>query len=603
MNAFARGRRVPLLLLGLTAIGLAWQTWAMWGSIRIDCGREVYVPTVLLGGGTLYADAWYPYGPLPPYLQAALLAVFGVRLEALYALGLALTLGFAWLLYDLGRRFTDQVAGFVVAWVFLTQAFLPELFNFVLPYSYAAPLGALLGLAVVRLLVHYTDSGRPRALVWAGIVSGLTLLSKQEFGVAATLVVIAVLAWPVARPRSGDLVSELARYLPGLLPAFLVYGYYFLKLTPEFVLLENFQTHPGSVFFRAFGRKWVEDRGLRFQTEDLVRTALVAATSLAGWWCFARVGQWLRQSLALLTAALLALVILFTWPAPYGWPATWPSPSAMAVFPVGLLWFSAGLLVQQLARTLRRSPASPPDIALLAVALYASVTGVRIMVRVSPHGYGLYYAFPLFLVFVYWVHKVTRHAAGPASRAPVVALLLIALGCARIGQLRTRRLAANKLPFESSIGRIHAARGDLPALREAVAFLQSQPRESRRVLIAPDEVFLYSFAGLKAPSRWYQLTPGVLDVPDEERLIAAAEAAGVRYVLVSNRYSGEYGVSFFGIDYSRRLQAWIDTRFVPTREFGSFRRIPVPPERTAAPLAFQLYERRETAAGSVSVAR
>ena len=32
-------------LIVIVAIILAWYTWASWGDIQIDCGRELYVPT------------------------------------------------------------------------------------------------------------------------------------------------------------------------------------------------------------------------------------------------------------------------------------------------------------------------------------------------------------------------------------------------------------------------------------------------------------------------------------------------------------------------------------------------------------------------------
>ena len=84
------------------ACGLFWLTWAHWGDIQIDCGREVYVPYQILRGKLLYRDLWYPYGPLEPYVSALLLKVFGESLSVLYFFGLTLTVGCALVLYELG---------------------------------------------------------------------------------------------------------------------------------------------------------------------------------------------------------------------------------------------------------------------------------------------------------------------------------------------------------------------------------------------------------------------------------------------------------------------------------------------------------------------
>jgi hypothetical protein len=42
-------RFVPLALTAV-AILLLWHTWARWGDLQVDCGREVYVPIALLKG-------------------------------------------------------------------------------------------------------------------------------------------------------------------------------------------------------------------------------------------------------------------------------------------------------------------------------------------------------------------------------------------------------------------------------------------------------------------------------------------------------------------------------------------------------------------------
>src|SRR5215831_4354737 len=53
-----------LILLWILKI---WSTWANWGTLDIDCGREMYVPKVLAEGKVLYRDIWYLYGPVAPY--------------------------------------------------------------------------------------------------------------------------------------------------------------------------------------------------------------------------------------------------------------------------------------------------------------------------------------------------------------------------------------------------------------------------------------------------------------------------------------------------------------------------------------------------------
>ena len=103
-------------LIVAVAVVLAWYTWAHWGDIQIDCGRELYVPTEILRGKLLYRDIWYPYGPLAPYVQALLVALFGHSLNAFYLFGLAIGIGCALLLFEIGAMLEGRAAGLTQRW-------------------------------------------------------------------------------------------------------------------------------------------------------------------------------------------------------------------------------------------------------------------------------------------------------------------------------------------------------------------------------------------------------------------------------------------------------------------------------------------------------
>src|SRR5208282_3493592 len=122
-------------LLVLIAIWAAWMygTWEKWGWLTADCGREMYVPTVLSEGKTLYRDIWYLYGPLAPYWNSFLFRIFGVHLSVLYWAGSLSALGSALLLYFSGMRLSSALAGWTAAAVVLTQSFHHSLFSFPLP--------------------------------------------------------------------------------------------------------------------------------------------------------------------------------------------------------------------------------------------------------------------------------------------------------------------------------------------------------------------------------------------------------------------------------------------------------------------------------------
>src|SRR5271170_4925919 len=97
-------------LIVVVAILLAWYTWARWGDIQVDCGRELYVPVEILRGKLLYRDIFYPYTPLAPYLGAVLIGIFGPHLAVLYLFGITVGIGSAMLLLEIGKMLEGRAA-------------------------------------------------------------------------------------------------------------------------------------------------------------------------------------------------------------------------------------------------------------------------------------------------------------------------------------------------------------------------------------------------------------------------------------------------------------------------------------------------------------
>src|SRR3990170_745791 len=112
-------RRVQALLLTLTAIGFALLfvlSWLKWADLTIDGGREMNTPLRLLRGELLYSDVYYLYGPLAPYLNAALYAVFGIHLNTLYAAGTLASLLVLALVFHLSATLTSVRAAALTTW-------------------------------------------------------------------------------------------------------------------------------------------------------------------------------------------------------------------------------------------------------------------------------------------------------------------------------------------------------------------------------------------------------------------------------------------------------------------------------------------------------
>ncbi len=168
----------------------------------------MYIPAILSQGKRLYFDAWYSYGPLIPYWHATLFRIFGVHLQVLYAAGFCVVLAIATLLYSLSRMFLPVWLSFTAVFAFLLQAFQLTIFNYVLPYSYAAAYGVLFSVLLLWILARNCFAPKPWHMLAAGLVAGLLALDKVEFGIAAYAGLLWAIAVRAANARSLSSVDK-----------------------------------------------------------------------------------------------------------------------------------------------------------------------------------------------------------------------------------------------------------------------------------------------------------------------------------------------------------------------------------------------------------
>ena len=169
------GIALAFLLLLLAFIALSWQKWPL---ITADSARELYVPFQILHGQLIYQDFYYLYGPVAPVLNSTLLALFGARLEVLYAaslLNLAAVMG---LLYVLSRQLLGTWPSAAVVFVFFTHFALGrDIWGYAWPYAFAATYGVTLGLVTLIGLARFAATLRHRDLVLSGVAIGLSVVT------------------------------------------------------------------------------------------------------------------------------------------------------------------------------------------------------------------------------------------------------------------------------------------------------------------------------------------------------------------------------------------------------------------------------------------
>ena len=297
-----------------------------------------------LSGKLLYKDIWYPYGPLAPYVVAFFFGVFGVHLNTLYCLGLTLVLAYSVLLLALARRLGTTSFSLVVVLCFFLQAFQPTMFNFVLPYSYAAAFGSFLSMLSLYCLVVRLNGESRLYLYGSGMAIGMALLTKLEFGIASLLSYFFYITCEAMGKRSLKAgLSDIVPVLPGLTVAALGYGLFVWKISLSFLLQENLQ-------FSGSYLNLAKRQGFSLGLEQICILGVFLLVSLAVWAAIARGLQWsfkVHSSVAIALLCIASIAILVPIVSSNEFQQKSSLFLSFLAFPTGMYWLCPIVLVSK----------------------------------------------------------------------------------------------------------------------------------------------------------------------------------------------------------------------------------------------------------------
>jgi hypothetical protein len=558
-------------LVGLWVVLFA-STWASWGNLTVDCGREMYVAAALAKGRTLYRDVWYLYGPLAPYFNGFLFHLFDIRLEVLYWAGSLSAMGSAIFLYLAGMRLSSWLAGWTAAAVVLVQAFRPDtIFCFPLPYSFASVYGCLVACALLWFGLRSVESQSTGWVFAAAIAACFALLLKLEYGVACYGFLLVVLAARAFQHRSAKrFFYDFLAVLPGIVISALVIGWMISLRGVAFITQENIMSWPTAYFMRTYGKFWLAFTGMSVTPTALAHAmrplAVLAVFLIAFRWglrSLPRMERWFFLGLVALIMAATAFVSLV------------PSMFACRVetvfqdifFPRPMVLLAAVAACTTSLLVWRRWLA-PGAIRFALLFTFSTLLAFRMLLKTYPEDYSIYYDGPVVLSFLLLTFQ-TIPATGWGARFRLRWELLLCFGCLAVVSatvLSDTSRTADWVPLKTERGTIRVPSETAARYSLALAFMKERAAKGEYVLSVPEDTSLYFLSATECPSRVFMFTPGVL-APGKmtEELIHELESEPVRYLLWSNREFPEYGVPVFGTDYDRVFGDYLRAHYRPLR--------------------------------------
>jgi hypothetical protein len=471
----------------------------------MDEGHLLLYADLIADGGELYRDA--TVYPLPGafWLLAAAFRVFGAsNLVARWILVVEFSLLVA-LVFALFRR----MAGAGLAWVAVASMLAYRIWAF--PhwhmYNYSSTALVLL-LASLLALLRFFDSGRRSTLAGAGLLFGLGVLCKQDYGAMAlvafgTALAVHARTAPPPRPRLAPLAATF------LGPAALVgaaAGLHFwhagvlgdvLRFTVlnHFVGMSTFEYSSFPDLLPLFA----QDPALR--RYDRLPTYIPAIVYLVDL-------EALQQSRFFQQTWLFDLALKLYYYAPY----------PLVAF---------GLL--RLVR--RRAELSDPATRrarLAELALFAFGAALMVWVRFNkPQDYVhlvvLYW--PIGLLALLWLAAGLSRLRRARPRLATAALALLWLAAAPAAAYtahlawQLRALHDTPLPAEAGRGGIFVTRNEAALLGDALAYLREHSRPGETVAVLPYFPILHFLADRPGPDRSSYILWPFPELPDRDRRV------------------------------------------------------------------------------------
>jgi hypothetical protein len=560
-----------LILILLFAIVSA-VSWQMWANPVIDGGREMDTPLRLLRGEMIYSEVYYLYGPFAPYFNALLFKTFGIHLNVLYAAGLAGALLLVLSVFHLARGFMNPFESLMAATAVLLLCIFKQGGNMIFPYSYAVLYGTLFGTSALAALLDYVRSKRTGYALAAGVLSGLALCCKLEFGVAAlaALIVSVISLRAERRMRIALLALPAALIIPAL-----IYGWILARI-PAGTLIKDTFILPGYipselVYYNrmklGLNHPW---RTLREMLSALALLFAVAGTislvsiRIAGERIFTLKPSSPARRLWCLTGAGLGLLLAHVLVFGTHWDMN-PFRALPILF--------AAMTYSCIRKRLAANDADISVLTLLLISVYSLVVLARVFIRIPGGGaYGAGLLPVPIVLFVYMAIASYSLFGTPATaeryRRNAVCLLLTFALLGTLSVLNFRYM-------QNSYAWIHTPRGNLGqppsitlAMDQALEFLARNSKSGDYVLALPEGSSLNFLADRPAPLRYEIMTPGFLSEEKERTAIRALQEKNVRYIFLFNRPTSEFGPRAFGTDYCRTLMTWIEENYAPVAVFG-----------------------------------
>jgi len=579
------------------------RSWLKWMDPLIDFPRDLYLAWRVSEGDLLYEKVANWYGPLPQLAEGAGFHLFGVGIDTIVWMNIALTIGVVVLIWDifgaLGNSFSRWLCLVVFIVVFAFGHYTSTAnYNFIAPYVAQSTYGFAGLVLLLWALLHQLKSVRPYWSGVAGLGLAVTYLDKPEpllaaVGALAVYCVAGFLRQARKNPEGVNLRGALRRaaqsvgwlaggFLSLWLPVFLYFffrgGFVYALLAADYVphtLLDaRFQdtiehSHLAQTFI-GFDDPWPHFFSHGQAGAGLI-TILGVLVAASHWWMRAKPlsPAWCVAPCIMLLAVGVAIGVEIH-------ENHWMNLGEAMVFPVMLAAVVAAGWSWWAAWRNRGDAAHWQGLAMVGAAAALMLARMILHGRIYQFGF---FMMPLAVLFV--VHLVVSEAARPQPARPRAHWLLPAMfsflvlwGVISLGSISLRVYASKTASVGEGRDRFYTfparASSSGPLLNLMIHVFRIKTPNAKSLVVFPEGIAANYHLRVPSPLAELEFHPVALGYMGPDEVVDELKDHPPEAIFLTYRSYTEFGEKYFASDAAsgRPIMVWVAANYVRVAKGG-----------------------------------
>ncbi len=538
-------------ILSLIFFGALVLLWGRFGDPVVDCGREAYIPFAMADlGKVLFKDIVCIYGPVPYYINALVVKLFGASFGVMQAIGAFFAYMFLFLFYSFSKRFFGAAPAFFMSFLVLVSCvFSVHIFNYIFPYSYAMLYALVFSLLALFFIFKYSDTKKAEFLYLTAFFLSLCILSKYDFLPLILILPLILLLYRKNISSKNILCILFSFFVPffALILILLIQKVTVSDFLFNFKMISNMAHAPSLEYF------YKTQTGFHFVPEKLIKLLKPSMLSLIMFGIFFFSAFYLcKVKYVILRYGTLSLLLIFSLIC---------FRPVFFLFPLIIFLAFFGRVVYLLVKK-RLFSIPEEEIPEYLFVFFTILISLKTLFDLNLDVYGTFYLPCVLLSFYILLFLFFKPTQISRSRYLCgINFLNIVLSAFFLFYTVKYYAFTKVVPVKTPMGTMYSVQAIAEPSNFAIRFLEQKLKKNESFLMLPEGLF-FNFV-FKNEYKYFNtsFTPLDFDAYGEEYLIKSVMENLPKYLLITNRNTEEYGYAFICRDYGLNFCAALNNMY------------------------------------------